>query len=164
MHKRIIQDPHSIVRSKMSTNDQNEIPTTNLNKPIEKTLGSKEIQDKVIHVCGRSKFRGKPSPMSSADKIGEDGKEEKYTISTVEQFELEYRDEGKQKISTFFVSDVVYGQVGRLADNIDELFQQGKHTGPLVLCKKQGKRQPYWMLLSEEDFEKSDDVVRKEAD
>lgn len=141
--------------------NKNEISTENLNKPISKTASTKFIRNQVIHINGRGTFRGTPSSMSNPEAIGEDGKENKYTISTAESFKIDYRDEGKQEINTFYVTNLIYELIGRLAKNIDELFEQGKQTGPVVICKTQGSKQPYWNLLSEADFMTSEKVVKE---
>ena len=151
-----------ILMSKIQQNKiTDEISTDNLNKPIPKTLRINHIEGKVIHVNGRNTFMGKPSQFTHEDKLI-DGKEEKFVISTVETLSLQYKDEGVQKISNFFVTEIVYDRIGNLAENIEELFENGKNTGPCVVCKmwKPDRKQSYWSILSEKEYNESDSVIK----
>ena len=141
--------------------EQDEISTDKLNTPIQKTSGTKNIEGKVIHVNGRNTFMGKPTKLTPPEKII-DGKEKKFVLSTVEEFKLEYKDEGVQDISTFYVTEIIYDRLGKLADNIDDLFSQGKHTGSVVVhkMKKVSGGLPYWTLSSEQDYNESENAIK----
>jgi len=141
-------------------NETNEISTANLNKPIPKTVGTTVIRNKTIHINGRSAFMGDPSNYANKEDLL-DGKEKKYTISTVEKFNTQYKEEGVQLINNFYVTKIIYDQIGRLIDNIDELFEKGSKTASLVICKVKGPKRPYWTILSEADFNTSDKVVKE---
>lgn len=141
-------------------NEMNEISTENLNKPIPKTVGTTVIRNKTIHVNGRSTFMGDPSDYAKQEDLI-DGKERKFTISTVEKFDAKYKEEKIQPINNFYVTKIIYEQIGRLDKNIDELFEKGSKTGGLVVCKVKGPKRPYWSILTEADFSTSDKVVKE---
>lgn len=142
------------------TDGKDEISLDGLNKPIPKTAKRQEIEGKTVHINGRSKFRSAPGKYDQKDSVGEDGKVERYTISTSEEFPIEHKDEGLQKISTFYATKVMYDILGRLDDNIDQLFASGKHTPPVVVCKVKGPQRDYWSILSEADYKTSENVVK----
>jgi len=142
-------------------NESNEISTDNLSKDFGPTLPLKEIAGKPMHVKGRQTWRGKPSPQSSPDKIGEDGKEDKFSCQTVEEFEGTVTKDGnkvKVKANSVYITAVMYKQLGDLApDNvsIDILFKEGNTTGVLYGVKRKSLKaggSNYWSFVNKKQL------------
>ena len=139
----------------MSTNEQN-IDLSKLGGDTERvdSVGIKQIEGKEVHITGFRHTRGKPTQYTRADQIGEDKLTDYYTITTRENFDLEYKGEVKP-INGFFVTEAISKQINRV-ENIQERFKAGDVIGPCKPVKKTSERSgnPYWCLKfpSEEGY------------
>jgi len=140
-------------------NKPNEISTENLSKDFGPTISLKDAADKPMHVCGRQTWRGKPSPQTTQDKIGDDGKEDKFSCQTTEEFEgYIKKDNKKVKSNSIYITALMYRQLGDLAPNdisIDILFKEGKTTGVLYGTKRNSLKpggSSYWSFVNEKQF------------
>ena len=137
--------------------DKSEISTDNLDSNFGPTGRTKDILKKPIHVKGRQTWRGQPSPKSSQDKIGEDGKEQKYSCQIVEEFDTVIKQE-ETKASSFYITEMMYNQLDKLVSDdksIDILFQEGKHTGTLYVVKRKNMKpggMDYWSFVNEKQL------------
>lgn len=150
-----------------SLNASDEISTDNLSKDFGPTIPLKDVAGKPMHVCGRQTWRGKPSPQSSQDKIGEDGKEDKFSCQTTEEFEGNVTKDGnksKVKANSVYITALMYRQLGDLApDNvsIDILFKEGKTTGVLYGVKRKSLKaggSVYWSFVNKKQLAEVDIV------
>ena len=135
---------------------KDEIPTDGLEKEFAPTCGTKDIASKAIHVTGRSTWRGKPSPMTSKDKIGDDGLEDKYTCSFKEDVRCTIKDE-KLTVHDSYITALMYKQLDQLAGDvsIDALFGEGKCTGVLYAVKRKNQKpggSDYWSFVNEKQL------------
>lgn len=135
-------------------------------EPIPDTGATKYIEGRQVRICSRNTFRGTPSPRSQKEKIGQDGKEQKYTIKVLEKFECPIKNETKKDVSSFWVTEGMYTRLDRLSaeKTIDQMFDAGMHTNPLIACKVKSQKpngNNYWTLLTPQEYEKAD-VVKPE--
>jgi len=124
--------------SENETIDNSEIPTGNLEGNFGPTCASKAIVSKVLHITGRKTWRGKPSEMTSQDKIGEDGMEQKYSCQFVEEYDVVIKSE-KVKTSSVYITEIMFKQLDKLVaddQSIDMIFASGKKTGALYIVKR----------------------------
>ncbi len=96
-----------------------------------KSLGIKKIEGQEFYIVGVNHTRGQPTKFSEASK-GEDGKVDYYTIRVETPVELEYKDEGKIPIDTFFINSIAYQQIERIPNAIERLNNGLTRLGP---CK-----------------------------
>lgn len=150
-----------------SLNESDEISTDNLSKDFGPTIPLKDVAGKPMHVCGRQTWRGKPSPQSSQEKIGEDGKEDKFSCQTAEDFEGSVTKDGtkvKVKANSVYITALMYRQLGDLAPDdvsIDILFKEGKTTGVLYGVKRKSLKaggSVYWSFVNKKQLAEVDIV------
>lgn len=139
----------------MSKNETlDEIPTDNLEGSFEPTGATKILTGKPVHVIGRSTWRGPPSELTKEEKIGDDGKEQKYACKVAEKFECTIKDE-EVEASQFYITELMYNQLDRLVPDdtsIDMLFKEGKKTGTLYVVKRKNLKPgkpSYWSFVNE---------------
>jgi len=108
----------------------------------------KLVGDKEFSITGLKITRGKPSPMTNKDSIGEDGKIEYVIVET----NVDLDGEGS---TSFFGTSAIKSQIQRF-DNYTEAFAKGDSFGPVKLGKKQSLKSnsKYWCLIfpNEEDY------------
>jgi len=128
----------SRVNDTMKDNEtlDNEIPTDGLEKEFALSCGTKDISGKPIHVTGRNTWRGAPSPMTSKEKIGDDGYEDKFSCSFKEEIQCTIKGE-KCTVHNSYITALMYKQLAQLSGkiSIDILFEEGKTTGTLYAVK-----------------------------
>ena len=119
-----------------------------------KSLGVKQIEGKEVFITGYTHNRGKPTDFTPAEKISNvDGLTDYYTITTEEHLELEYKDEGLQKIQSWFVTEAIAKQIERIP-NYEEALNNGGRIGPVKAVKRKSQKNPaqtYWCLAFEND-------------
>ncbi len=136
----------------MTETTQTQINLGDYNKPQEQTkaVGIGKISGKKLNIKNLRTNRGRPSPYTPKDAIGEDGLTEYNIIDTVESFEI-----NNQKISSFFVTPAIVQQIKRVPDYQTELAS-GKVFGPCKVGQKKSARTGanYWCLLfpGEEEY------------
>ena len=133
-------------------NETTQINLGDYNKPQEQTkaIGIGKIIGKIINIKDYQTNRGKPSPYTPKEAIGEDGMTDYNVINTVETFEV-----NNQKINSFFVTPAIVKQIKRVPNYQDELAA-GKVFGPCKVGQKISSKTNanYWCLLfqGEEDY------------
>jgi len=131
---------------------QTQINLGDYNKPQEQTkaVGIGKILGKIINIKDFRTNRGKPSPYTPKDAIGEDGMTDYNVIDTVETFDV-----NNQQVSSFFVTSAIVKQIQRVPDYQLELAA-GKVFGPCKVGQKKSAKTNanYWCLLfpGEEDY------------
>ena len=90
---------------------QTQINLGDYNKPQEQTkaVGIGKILGKIINIKDFRTNRGKPSPYTPKDAIGEDGMTDYNVIDTVETFDV-----NNQQVSSFFVTPAIVKQIQRV--------------------------------------------------
>lgn len=117
-----------------------------------KSLGIKNIDGKEIFITGCNHTRGSPTKYTRPDQVGEDGKTDYYTIKIETPISLEYKEEGKIPINSFFVTEAIYQQIERIPNAIEGL-NNGARLGPAKAVKRESMKtgNPYWCLAFESD-------------
>jgi hypothetical protein len=120
----------------MNETRQTQINIGDYNKPQEQTkaIGIGKIIGKIINIKDFQTNRGRPSPYTSKEAIGEDGMTDYDVISTVETFEV-----NNQKVSSFFVTPAIVKQIKRVPNYQSELAA-GKVFGPCKVGQKNHQR------------------------
>ena len=140
----------------MSETDQKSIDLNNFGDNTERvdSVGIGKIAGKEINITGFRHTRGKPSKFTRPDQIGADNLTDYYTITTKENFDLDYKGETKP-INGFFVTEAISKQINRVPD-IQDQFKSGAVVGPCKAVKKTSERSGnhYWCLVfpSEEGY------------
>ena len=95
----------------MNETRQTQINIGDYNKPQEQTkaIGIGKIIGKIINIKDFQTNRGRPSPYTPKEAIGEDGMTDYDVIDTVETFEV-----NNQKVSSFFVTPAIVKQIKRV--------------------------------------------------
>ncbi len=143
--------------SKNDTLDNNTISTDGLESNFGPTCGTKDIVKKPIHIKARHTWKGKPSEMTSQDKIDENGKENKYTCEFVEKFSVDIKGERLQ-VSSVYITELMYNQLDNLVpddQSIDEIFHAGKKTDTLYIVKRKNLKpggMNYWCFVNEKQL------------
>lgn len=108
-----------------------------------KAVGIGKILGETINIRDFRTNRGKPSPYTSKDAIGEDGMTDYNVIDTVETFDV-----NGQQISSFFVTPAIVKQIQRVPNYKLELAA-GKIFGPCKIGQKKSAKTNanYWCLL-----------------
>jgi hypothetical protein len=126
-------------------NETTQINLGDFNKPQERTkaIGIGKIIGKIINIKDYQTNRGKPSPYTPKEAIGEDGMTDYDVINTVETFEV-----NNQKVNTFFVTPAIVKQIKRVPNYQSELAA-GKVFGPCKVGQKISSKTNanYWCLL-----------------
>jgi hypothetical protein len=126
-------------------NETTQINLGDFNKPQERTkaIGIGKIIGKIINIKNYQTNRGKPSPYTPKEAIGEDGMTDYDVINTVETFEV-----NNQKVNTFFVTPAIVKQIKRVPNYQSELAA-GKVFGPCKVGQKISSKTNanYWCLL-----------------
>lgn len=129
----------------MNETRQTQINIGDYNKPQEQTkaIGIGKIIGKIINIKDFQTNRGRPSPYTPKEAIGEDGMTDYDIIDTVETFEV-----NNQKISSFFVTPAIVKQIKRVPNYQSELAA-GKVFGPCKVGQKKSSKTNanYWCLL-----------------
>jgi len=129
----------------MNETRQTQINIGDYNKPQEQTkaIGIGKIIGKIINIKDFQTNRGRPSPYTPKEAIGEDGMTDYDVISTVETFEV-----SNQKVSSFFVTPAIVKQIKRVPNYQSELAA-GKVFGPCKVGQKKSSKTNanYWCLL-----------------
>ena len=129
----------------MNETGQTQINIGDYNKPQEQTkaIGIGKILGKIINIKDFQTNRGKPSPYTPKEAIGEDGMTDYDVINTVETFEV-----NNQKVNAFFVTPAIVKQIKRVPNYQSEL-SAGKVFGPCKVGQKVSSKTNanYWCLL-----------------
>ena len=129
----------------MNETRQTQINIGDYNKPQEQTkaIGIGKIIGKIINIKDFQTNRGRPSPYTPKEAIGEDGLTNYDVISTVETFEI-----NNQKVNSFFVTPAIVKQIKRVPNYQSELAA-GKVFGPCKVGQKISAKTSanYWCLL-----------------
>ena len=124
---------------------QTQINLGDYNKPQEHTraIGIGKISGSTINIKNFRTNRGRPSPYTPKDMIGEDGMTDYNVVDTVETFDVD----GSQ-VSSFFVTPAIVKQIQRVPNYQSELAS-GKVFGPCKVGQKRSARTGanYWCLL-----------------
>jgi hypothetical protein len=117
-----------------------------------KSLGVAKIESKEVYITGANHNRGQPTQYTPKHLIGEDGKTDYYTIKVETPVDLEYKEEGKIPIDTFFVTETIYQQIERIPNALEGL-KNGARFGPVKALKRKSQKtgNPYWVLAFESD-------------
>ena len=128
----------------MNETTQTQINLGDYNKPQEqsKAVGIGKIFGKVINIKDFRTNRGKPSPYTPKDAIGEDGLTDYNVIDTLETFEV-----NNNLINSFFVTPAIVKQIQRVPNYQSELAS-GKIFGPCKIGQKKSTKTNanYWCL------------------
>ena len=84
-----------------------------------KSLGIKKIEGEAFFITGVNHTKGKPTQYTKKEDIDEDGKTDYYTIKVETAFQLEYKEEGKIPIDSFFVNKFAYQQLENIPNAIE---------------------------------------------
>ena len=126
-------------------NETTQINLGDFNKPQERTkaIGIGKIIGKIINIKDYQTNRGKPSPYTPKEAIGEDGLTDYDVINTVETFEV-----NNVKVNSFFVTPAIVKQIKRVPNYQSELAA-GKVFGPCKVGQKISSKTNanYWCLL-----------------
>lgn len=126
-------------------NETTQINLGDFNKPQERTkaIGIGKIIGKIINIKDYQTNRGKPSPYTPKEAIGEDGMTDYDVINTVETFEV-----NNVKVNSFFVTPAIVKQIKRVPNYQSELAA-GKVFGPCKVGQKISSKTNanYWCLL-----------------
>ena len=126
-------------------NETTQINLGDFNKPQERTkaIGIGKIIGKIINIKDYQTNRGKPSPYTPKEAIGEDGLTDYDVINTVETFEV-----NNLKVNSFFVTPAIVKQIKRVPNYQSELAA-GKVFGPCKVGQKISSKTNanYWCLL-----------------
>ena len=129
----------------MNETTQAQINLGDYNRPQEhtKAVGIGKILGENVNIRDFRTNRGKPSPYTSKDAIGEDGMTDYNVIDTVETFDV-----NGQQISSFFVTPAIVKQIQRVPNYKSELAS-GKIFGPCKIGQKKSAKTNanYWCLL-----------------
>ena len=129
----------------MNESKQTQINLGDYNKPQEhsKAVGIGKILGKFINIKDFHTNRGKPSPYTPKEAIGDDGMTDYHIIDTTESFEI-----NDQPISSFFVTPSIVKQIQRVPNYQNELAS-GKIFGPCKVGQKKSSKTNanYWCLL-----------------
>jgi len=129
----------------MDETRQTQINIGDYNKPQEQTkaIGIGKIIGKIINIKDFQTNRGRPSPYTPKEAIGEDGLTDYDVIDTVETFEV-----NNQKVSSFFVTPAIVKQIKRVPNYQSELAS-GKVFGACKVGQKKSSKTNanYWCLL-----------------
>jgi len=133
------------MKSQMNETTQTQINLGDYNRTQERTkaVGIGKISGRKINIKGFRTNRGRPSPYTPNNLIGEDGLTEYNIIDTVESFEV-----NGQQVSSFFVTPAIVQQIKRVPNYKSEL-ESGKVFGPCKIGQKKSTRTNanYWCLL-----------------
>jgi len=131
--------------SQMNETTQTQINLGDYNKPQEQTkaIGIGKIIGKIINIKDFKTNRGKPSPYTPKEMIGEDGMTDYNVIDTLETFDV-----NNQRVSSFFVTPAIVKQIQRVPNYQSELAA-GKVFGPCKVGQKISAKTSanYWCLL-----------------
>ena len=136
----------------MSETNQTQINLGDYNKPQErnKAIGIGKISGNIINIKDFHTNRGRPSPYTPKDLIGNDGLTDYNIIDTVESVAV-----SGQKFSSFFITPSIVKQIQRVPNYQAELAS-GKVFGPCKVGQKKSEKTSanYWCLLfpGEEGF------------
>lgn len=144
---------------KMSKNDtrDNIISTDGLESNFGPTCGTKDVVKKPIHITSRHTWKGKPTEMTSKDKIDENGKEQKYSCQFEEKYTVDIKGD-KLSVSSVYITELMYNQLDKLVpddQSIDEIFHKGKKTGTLHIVKRKNLKpggMNYWSFLNDKQL------------
>lgn len=129
----------------MNEMTQTQINLGDYNKPQEQTkaVGIGKIAGKIINISAFKTNRGRPSPYTTKEAIGEDGLTEYNIIDTIESFEV-----NGQQVNSFFVTPAIVKQIKRVPNYQSELAA-GKIFGPCKVGQKKSTKTNanYWCLL-----------------
>jgi len=129
----------------MSETRQSQINLGDYNKPQEhtKAVGIGKISGSIINIKGFHTIRGKPSPYTPKESIGDDGMTEYNIIETVKSYDV-----ASQQVRSFFVTPSIVKQIQRVPNYQAEL-QSGKVFGPCKVGQKKSSKTGanYWCLL-----------------
>jgi len=124
---------------------QTQINLGDYNKPQEQTkaVGIGKISGSLINIKNLYTNRGRPSPYTPKNAIGDDGMTDYNIIDTAESFEVK----GEQ-VSSFFVTPSIVKQIQRVPNYQAELAS-GKVFGPCKVGQKKSAKTNanYWCLL-----------------
>jgi len=129
----------------MNETTQTQINLGEYNKIQEQTkaVGIGKILGKIINIKDFRTNRGKPSPYTPKDLIGDDGLTDYNVIDTVETFDV-----NNQMVSSFFITPAIVKQIQRVPNYQSEL-SAGKIFGPCKIGQKKSAKTNanYWCLL-----------------
>lgn len=129
----------------MNETKQTQINLGDYNKPQEQTkaVGIGKISGSLINIKNLYTNRGRPSPYTPKDAIGQDGMTDYNIIDTAESFEVK-----GQQVSSFFVTPSIVKQIQRVPNYQAELAS-GKVFGPCKVGQKKSTKTNanYWCLL-----------------
>ena len=129
----------------MNETTQTQINLGDYNKPQEQTkaIGIGKISGKIINIKDFRTNRGKPSPYTPKEAIGEDGMTDYNVIDTVESFDV-----NNQQVRSFFVTPTIVKQIQRVPEYQSELAS-GNIFGPCKVGQKKSAKTNanYWCLL-----------------
>jgi hypothetical protein len=124
---------------------QTQINLGDYNKPQEQTkaVGIGKISGSLINIKNLYTNRGRPSPYTPKNAIGDDGMTDYNIIDTAESFEVK-----GQQVSSFFVTPSIVKQIQRVPNYQAELAS-GKVFGPCKVGQKKSAKTNanYWCLL-----------------
>ena len=117
---------HNQNESQMNETTQTQINLGDYNKPQEQTkaVGIGKILGKIVNIKDFRTNRGRPSPYTPKDSIGDDGLTDYNVIDTVEKFDV-----NNQMVNSFFVTPAIVKQIQRVPNYQSEL-SAGKVFGP----------------------------------
>ncbi|MCH9658903.1 hypothetical protein K0U27_09515 [archaeon] len=129
----------------MNETTQTQINMGDYNKPQEQTraIGIGKISGEILNIKAFKTNRGKPSPYTPKNAIGEDGLTDYNVIDTVETFDVNGR-----QVSSFFVTSAIVKQIQRVPNYQSELAA-GNVFGPCKVGQKISAKTSanYWCLL-----------------
>jgi len=155
------------IDSQNETNENKKFNDSVFDGTFEPTSDIKHILGKTVKINNREKFKVDHNPNSKFDKIEEDGRVWKYTVSTVEKLNAPVKGENKQA-SRWYVTEGHYNQLDKvapdgLAGTVDKMLSNGIVMPELVPCKiKGGKFGRYYSWLKPiayEKFVKEDKII-----
>jgi hypothetical protein len=129
----------------MNKTKQTQINMGDYNKPQEQTraIGIGKISGEILNIRAFKTNRGKPSPYTPKEAIGEDGMTDYNVIDTVEIFDV-----NGQQVRSFFVTPAIVKQIQRVPNYQSELAA-GNVFGPCKVGQKMSAKTAanYWCLL-----------------
>lgn len=124
---------------------QAQINLGDYNKPQEhsKAVGIGKISGSIINIKNFQTNRGKPSPYTPKEAIGDDGMTDYHIITTSDSFNV-----NGHQINSFFITPSIVKQIQRVPNYQAEL-DSGKIFGPCKVGQKKSTKTNanYWCLI-----------------
>jgi hypothetical protein len=147
------------IDSQSETNETKKFNDNVFDGTFEPTSDIKHILGKTVKINKREKFKVDHHPNNKFDKIEEDGRVWKYTVSTVEKLDAPVKGETKQ-VSKWYVTEGHYNQLDKVAPDgvastVDKMLSDGIVMPEFIPCKiKGGKFGKYYSWLTPDAYKK----------